>query len=52
MKHFGITDPNIEDYLLGLLPGREDVLLDMDAHAEREGVPIIGPVEGQFLFVS
>ena len=51
MKHFGITDPNIEDYLLGLLPGREEVLLDMEAHAERENVPIIGPVEGQFLYV-
>jgi predicted O-methyltransferase YrrM len=52
VKHFGITDPNIEDYLLGLLLEREEVLLDMEAHAEREGVPIIGPVEGQFLHVT
>src|SRR5262245_30059802 len=51
MKHFGITDPNIEDYLLRLLPERESVLLDIEAHAERENVPIIGPVEGQFLYV-
>jgi predicted O-methyltransferase YrrM len=50
MKHFGITDPKIEDYLLGLIPGRVGVLADMEAHAEREGIPIIGPVEGQFLY--
>jgi caffeoyl-CoA O-methyltransferase len=50
MRHFGITDSNIEDYLLGLLPERDPVLLDIEAHAEREGVPIIGPVEGQFLY--
>jgi caffeoyl-CoA O-methyltransferase len=50
MKHFGITDPRIEDYLLSLTPGREGVLADMEAHAEREGIPIIGPVEGHFLY--
>ncbi len=50
MRHFGITDPQIEDYLDTLLPSREAVLLDMEAHAEREGVPIIGSVEGHFLY--
>jgi caffeoyl-CoA O-methyltransferase len=50
MKHFGITDPKIEEYLYFLLPEREGVLLDMEAHAEREGVPIIGPLAGQFLY--
>jgi predicted O-methyltransferase YrrM len=50
MKHFGITDPKIEEYLYTLLPEREGVLLDMEAHAEREGVPIIGPLAGQFLY--
>ena len=33
MKHFGITRPDIEDYMLGLLPPREGVLADMEAHA-------------------
>jgi caffeoyl-CoA O-methyltransferase len=51
MKHFGITDRTIEDYLEAHLPPRDGVLLDMEAHAERENVPIIGPVEGQFLFM-
>ena len=50
MKHFGITDRKIEDYLEAHLPPRESVLLDMEAQAARENVPIIGPVEGQFLY--
>jgi caffeoyl-CoA O-methyltransferase len=50
MRHFGITDRKIENYLEAHLPPRESVLLDMEAHAARENVPIIGPVEGQFLY--
>src|ERR1041385_2581418 len=50
MKHFGITDPKIEEYLYSHLPEREAVLLDMEAHAARENIPIIGPLEGQFLY--
>jgi len=50
MKHFGITDPKIEDYIQTLLPASEGVLADMEAQAERENVPIIGPVEGNFLY--
>lgn len=50
MRHFGITDPKVEDYLLSLTPTREGVLADMEAHAERENIPIIGPLVGQFLY--
>jgi caffeoyl-CoA O-methyltransferase len=50
MRHFGITDPQIEAYLEGLTPQSEGVLADMEAHAVRDNVPIIGPVEGQFLY--
>lgn len=50
MKYFGVTDQKMEEYLYSLLPERGDVLLDMEAHAERENVPIIGPLEGQFLY--
>jgi caffeoyl-CoA O-methyltransferase len=50
MKHFGLVDPAIEDYVLGLMPQREGVLADIEAHAEREGVPVIGPSQGQFLY--
>lgn len=50
MKHFGITDPRLEDYMESLLPARAEVLTDMEAHAEREGIGIIGPVQGHFLY--
>lgn len=50
MKHFGIVDRTIEEYMHSLLPAREGVLADMEAHAEREGVPIIGPTQGHFLY--
>jgi caffeoyl-CoA O-methyltransferase len=50
MKRFGTTDPRIEDYIYSLIPAREGVLADMEAHAEREGVPIIGPMQGHFLY--
>jgi caffeoyl-CoA O-methyltransferase len=50
MRHFGITDPNIEEYLYRLLPAREGVLADIEAHADREGIPIIGPLAGHFLY--
>jgi predicted O-methyltransferase YrrM len=50
MKHFGNTRPELEDYMVGLLPARDGVLADMEAHAEREAIPIIGPMVGQFLY--
>lgn len=50
MKRFGITDPKLEDYIAGMVPPREGTLADMEAHAEREGVSIIGPVQGHFLY--
>jgi predicted O-methyltransferase YrrM len=50
MKQFGIVAPEIEDYLLSLVPERQGVLADMEAHAVREHIPIIGPVQGHFLY--
>ncbi len=50
MKHFGITDPKFEEYMETLTPVSEGVLADMEAHAALENVPIIGPVEGHFLY--
>jgi predicted O-methyltransferase YrrM len=49
-QSFGITSPAVEQYLYQALPPRPAVLQAMEAHAERENVPIIGPVEGQFLY--
>ncbi len=50
MKHFGITDPKLEDYMASLLPAQSEALSDMQAQAEREGLGIIGPVLGHFLY--
>ncbi|MDQ3930442.1 MAG: O-methyltransferase [Chloroflexota bacterium] len=50
MKRFGIVDPQIEDYLYSLVPERAGVLADMESHAERERIPIIGPTQGHFLY--
>jgi caffeoyl-CoA O-methyltransferase len=45
-----ITDPGIERYLEGLLPAREALLAEMEGEARELGLPIVGPVEGRFLF--
>ncbi len=50
MRHYGITREDIEDYLLGLLPQRQGVLAEMEAHAEREGIPVIGPIVGNLAY--
>lgn len=50
MKHFGITDHKIEQYIQSLTPTSEGVLADMEAHAARDNISIIGPVEGHFLY--
>ncbi len=38
-----IVDPEIERYIDDLLPERDSVLREMEALAEREHIPIIGP---------
>ena len=44
-----ITAPEIERYLLDLLPPREEVLSEMEALAARKKIPIIGPTVATFL---
>ncbi|HTR24205.1 MAG TPA: O-methyltransferase [Terriglobales bacterium] len=46
----GITVPEIEDYLYSVLPPRDAVLTEMEAQAEEEGLPIVGPAVGRFLY--
>ncbi len=38
-----IVNPEIENYILGLLPPRDAVLAEMEARAAAERIPIIGP---------
>lgn len=44
-----ITDPNVDHYIRSLIPDRDEVLKEMEARAERERIPIIGPVVGTLL---
>jgi caffeoyl-CoA O-methyltransferase len=44
-----ITDPKIEQYMQGLLPPRDEVLAEIEAHAAEHKVPIIGPAVARFL---
>lgn len=44
-----ITDPKIEQYMLELLPARDEVLSEIEAYAAEHKVPIIGPAVARFL---
>ncbi len=44
-----ITDPNIEQYMHGLLPARDEVLAEIEAYAAEHKIPIVGPAVGRFL---
>ncbi len=44
-----ITEPKIDDYIMKAMPGRDEVLLDMEAYARENNFPIIGPMCGIFL---
>jgi predicted O-methyltransferase YrrM len=40
---------DVEGYLEGLIPDRDEVLIEQEAYARQHRVPIIGPVVGRFL---
>jgi len=44
-----ILDGAIEDYLDGLLPARDLVLTEMEDHARRNRIPIVGPAVARLL---
>ena len=46
----GITHPEIDRYLLQLLPEREPVLREMEEQARRRDIPIVGPAVARVLF--
>jgi predicted O-methyltransferase YrrM len=45
-----ITDKAVSDYMMGLLPARDEVLAEMEALAAKENIPIIGPMVGRILY--
>jgi predicted O-methyltransferase YrrM len=46
-----ILDERVESYIQGLRPERSDVMAEMEAVAERDGVPIVHWETGRFLAV-
>lgn len=44
-----ITNPDIERYMLDLLPPREEVLTEIESYAAEQKIPIIGPAVARFL---
>jgi caffeoyl-CoA O-methyltransferase len=43
--------PDLEGYFRGLVPDSDALLRELEAEAERESIPIVGPVVGELLFV-
>ena len=46
----GITVPEVEDYLYAMLPPRDEVLTEMEAHAAMNDVSIVGPAVARVLY--
>ncbi len=40
-----------EDYFRDLTPVRDELLLELEAEAKRENIPIVGPVVGELLYI-
>jgi caffeoyl-CoA O-methyltransferase len=47
----GILEPQVERYLSGLLPERDEVLTDIEKYAKERDIPIIGPDCGRLLWL-
>ena len=45
-----ITSPAIERYIEQISPARPPLLARVEAHAREHRLPIVGPIEGRFLF--
>jgi caffeoyl-CoA O-methyltransferase len=43
--------PDLEGYFRGFIPPREALLRELEQEAHREGIPIVGPVVGELLFI-
>lgn len=43
--------PDMETYFRRFVPVRDQVLLDLEQEAQVEGIPIVGPVVGELLFI-
>jgi caffeoyl-CoA O-methyltransferase len=46
-----IVNPDIEKYILDLIPARDQILSEMEAEARLNSIPIVGPAVGALLAV-
>ena len=46
----GITSADVEKYIYDLLPGRDEVLSEMEELAKKDDIPIVGPAVGRFFY--
>jgi caffeoyl-CoA O-methyltransferase len=44
-----VNDP--ENYFRTLIPPRDALMMELEAQAEKENIPIVGPVVGELLFI-
>ncbi|MEI8307630.1 MAG: O-methyltransferase [Chloroflexales bacterium] len=49
---YDITNIDIEDYLTALMPPRDPVLAELEERARQQGLSLVGPVQGQFLYLQ
>ena len=49
MERLDILHPLIDEYLLDIIPARDEVLTEMEAHAREHRFPIVGPLVGRVL---
>ncbi len=46
----GVTNEAVETYLYGLLPQRDEVLVEQEEQAEKRDIPIVGPAVGRLFY--
>jgi caffeoyl-CoA O-methyltransferase len=42
---------NPEDYFSKLIPNRDELMIELEAQAAKENIPIVGPVVGELLYI-
>ena len=49
MERLDVLHPSIDEYLLDIIPDRDEVLTEMEAYARERRFPIVGPLVGRVL---
>ncbi len=49
MERLDVLHPSIDEYLIDIIPARDEVLTEMEAYARERRFPIVGPLVGRVL---